>query len=130
MKPDPATIVAGVLAMVATARQQVISADDILRGWSIVGALAGALISSLIVDQDSWRKRIVKFVVSVASGFVFAPSIFYWQDWHIDPDTVMAVAAGTAFLSWGVLLVIMRAVPAFLKRRADILLGGSSEDKP
>lgn len=116
MKPDPGLIIAGVTAMVAAAGQSVVSADDVLRTWSITGALGGALISTLMSDKDTVVKRLSKFIGSAAAGFIFTPLIIFWQNYHVSPDTVMGIAGAVSFMSWGILQVMLKIGPALFKR--------------
>lgn len=126
MKPDPGLIIAGVTTMVVAASQTVVSADDILRAWSIAGSLGGAMISTLMSDKDGVVKRISKFFASAAAGFIFTPLIIFWQGFHVSPDTVMGIAGLVSFLSWGILQVLMKMGPAIARKllgdKVDYLL--------
>lgn len=127
MRADPGLILAGVSAMVIAAGQTVVSADDVLRTWSITGALGGALISTLMADNDTAVKRVSKFVASAAAGFIFTPLIIYWQGWHVSPDTVMGIAGLVSFMSWGLLQILLKLGPSLFKKivveKVDMIIG-------
>jgi len=116
VKPDPSIILSGVAAMYAAASRPLISADDVLISWSIVGAVGGALISSLLTKDDSFRQRIAKFIASAVAGFIFTPLIMEWRNWDVSPDSVMGASATIAFLSWGLLQVVMKLGPILFKQ--------------
>lgn len=116
MRADPGLILAGVSAMVIAAGQTVVSADDVLRTWSITGALGGALISTLMADSDTAVKRVSKFIGSAAAGFIFTPLIIFWQGWHVSPDTVMGIAGLVSFMSWGLLQILLKLGPTIFKK--------------
>lgn len=127
MRADPGLILAGVSAMVIAAGQTVVSADDVLRTWSITGALGGALISTLMADTDTAVKRVSKFIGSAAAGFIFTPLIIFWQGWHVSPDTVMGIAGLVSFMSWGMLQILLKIGPVLFRKvvtdRVDLLIG-------
>lgn len=116
MRADPGLILAGVSAMVIAAGQSVVSADDVLRTWSITGALGGALISTLMADTDTAVKRVSKFIGSAAAGFIFTPLIIFWQGWHVSPDTVMGIAGLVSFMSWGLLQILLKLGPTIFRK--------------
>lgn len=116
MKPDPGLIIAGVTGMVVAASQSVVSADDVLRTWSITGALGGALISTLMSDKDTVVKRVSKFIASAAAGFIFTPLIIFSQGYHVSPDTVMGIAGLVSFMSWGILQVLLKVGPTLFRK--------------
>lgn len=116
MRADPGLIVAGVATMYAAASRQIISADDILIAWSVVGAVGGALISTLLSTNDTFGKKISKFVSSAISGFIFTPWLMHWRDWEVSPDSVMGVAAFVSVMSWGILQVAMTMGPVLFRR--------------
>lgn len=121
MKVDAGLAIASAVVMVATASTNDISTDSVLRAWALTGALGGAVLSAIVGDSEKVAKRIMKFVASVVSGFVFAPALMIYSGWPVRPDIVMAVAGSVAFLSWGILQVAVRMAPKIFKHRVGAL---------
>lgn len=117
MKLDAGFAIATAAIMVVTASTNDISTDSVLRAWALTGALGGAVLSAVIGDNDKIAKRIVKFVASVVSGFIFAPAIMIYAGWPVRPDIVMGAAGFVAFVSWGILQVVLRLAPKVFKHR-------------
>lgn len=129
MKIDAGLAIVSAAVMVATASTNDISTDSVLRAWALTGALGGAVLSAIIGDNEKIAKRVMKFAASVVAGFVFAPALMIWQDLPVRPDIVMPVAGGIAFVSWGILQVIVRLAPKVFRQRVAPLAGSADSDK-
>lgn len=91
-----------------------------LRFACLAGASIGGIVAMLFSDHTSTRKLLAQFLASAMGGYIITPAMFYYFEWQIHSDLLIAVSFVTAILFVAVATKIVNVVE---KAEADTVAG-------
>ncbi len=78
-----------------------------------IGSVCGTVLALIFSPPKSRREFKRRASFSVIAGVIMSPAVRIFIDLPLDTETLIATAAGTAFISWSAAGVFTRIVKAY-----------------
>jgi hypothetical protein len=93
--------------------------DNRLRLICVAGSLGGAVMSVMLFQVKTNRELAAKLTTSALAGIMFSPMLLRYLRWADLTDSILAVSAAVALLSWTVLQSAVPILANLAKRKVE-----------